>query len=247
LIFPKRIISLVPSQTELLFDLGLEDRIVGVTRFCVHPEHAKKNKKIIGGTKNVNIKRALQLLPDFILANKEENIKDQVLELQKHSPAHITDVQTVDDAVKMIDKVGHLFNKEEEAKKLISKIEKVRIHKDPNSNKRKRALYLIWKDPYMSIGKDTFIHSMMEEAGLQNILENETRYPTLTDQYMIQLNPDVILLSSEPYSFGPNDLSDLQKLLPDTKIVFVDGEMFSWYGSRMTEGIQYVVNLAKTI
>lgn len=235
---------MVPSQTEFLFDLGLGPNIVGVTRFCVHPPSAKKDKKIIGGTKNVNLKRVDKLQPDFVLANKEENVKDQVLAINKTIPTHVTDVKNIRDAIQMMNEVGVLLGKSSEAHQITEKITNLRgdHHSQPSNT---TALYLIWKEPYMSVGGDTFINDMMLEAGLTNILQNQLRYPTLSLEEIKQLQPDVILLSSEPYNFTSKDQLELQAEIPQSKIILANGEMFSWYGSRMIKGIPYVHQLSQ--
>ena len=232
----KRIISLVPSQTELLSDLGLEEEIVGITKFCVHPENWFRSKTKIGGTKNLNIEKIHELQPDLIFANKEENTKEQIEELQTLYPVYISDIHTVEDAFDMMIEIGELTLKKEQALQIIDHIEAER--QIVYEKKNRRALYLIWREPFMAAGSDTFIHAMMEEAGLINCL-TATRYPSLTKEGIRLLSPELILLSSEPYPFKEKHILELQEILPFSQIILVDGELFSWYGSRMSGSFAY--------
>lgn len=233
---PVRIISTVPSQTELLYDLGLEENIFGITKFCVHPTHLKKTKTVIGGTKNLHIEEIKKLKPDFILANKEENEQSQIEELVKEFPVWLSDIKNMHDAFDMIKQVGLITNKQQEAENILQNITQEFDTFNLQFNKqfsRKKTLYLIWKDPYMTVGADTFIHSMLEAGGFLNVMEDHKRYPKLSSEEIIQLNPECVLLSSEPYPFKEIHKEELSLLLPAAKILLADGEMFSWYGSRM--------------
>ena len=176
--FPaKRIVSLVPSQTELLWYLGLEDEVVGITKFCVHPAHWYKNKKRVGGTKDFHEAEILRLTPDLVIANKEENNKEQIEELAKHCPVWVTDVNDLEEAQKMIADIGSLTGKEKEAIGLIREVEGKFAKLKKNENSKGKAIYLIWKDPYMTVGGDTFINAMMEKAGYENQFKSRSRYP----------------------------------------------------------------------
>jgi ABC-type Fe3+-hydroxamate transport system substrate-binding protein len=240
---PKRIVSLVPSQTELLYDLGLEDSIVGITKFCVHPYHFKSTKKLIGGTKKVHFEKIRLLQPDIIIANKEENTKEIVEELSKICPVWVTDIITINDNLKMIEDFGQLFNKRIEAHKWIDKINfALTDFKQFISNKSsQKVAYFIWANPYMVAGNNTFINEMLKLNNFNNIYENrEERYPEVIIQKMrIQGDPDLVLLSSEPFPFTDEHAFELGRFTHHAKIVFVDGEMFSWYGSRLVKAFQY--------
>jgi ABC-type Fe3+-hydroxamate transport system substrate-binding protein len=242
-IVPKRIVSLVPSQTELLYDLGLEDSIVGITKFCVHPYHFKSTKKIIGGTKKVHFEKIRLLQPDIIIANKEENTKEIVEELSKICPVWVTDIITINDNLKMIEDFGQLFNKRIEAHKWIDKINfALTDFKQFISNKSsQKVAYFIWANPHMVAGNNTFINEMLKLNNFNNIYENrEERYPEVIIQKMrIQGDPDLVLLSSEPFPFTDEHAFELGRFTHHAKIVFVDGEMFSWYGSRLLKAFQY--------
>lgn len=229
---PQRIISLVPSQTELLFDLGLKNEVVGITKFCVHPEDWFRKKTRVGGTKQLNLEIIRQLRPDLIIANKEENVKEQIDELGKDFPVWVSDVSNLEDAYFMIEQVGLITNKEHQANKIIIQI-KENFSRFQTPNSRLRTTYLIWQNPYMSVGGDTFIHAMLEKAGFENIFSDKKRYPEITIEELQTADSQLIFLSSEPFPFKEKHRVELQKILPGTKVILVDGEMFSWYGSRL--------------
>jgi ABC-type Fe3+-hydroxamate transport system substrate-binding protein len=236
----RRIVSLVPSQTELLFDLGLDSEVVGITKFCVHPEHWKQTKTIVSGTKNVNITAVDSLKPDLIIANKEENTKEDIEKLSKYQ-VYVSDIKTIDDAYEMMNVVAGLTGTS--ALPIINQV-KASFSSFP-SFEMKKALYLIWKKPWMAAGSDTFINEMMKVTGFGNVI-NEKRYPEISEQAMQQLNPEVVLLSSEPYPFKDLHVEEMRRLLPNAKVILVDGEMFSWYGSRMTRMAEYFLTLRST-
>lgn len=243
--YPERIISLVPSLTELLCDLGLENKIIGVTKFCVHPEHIRKAKTIVGGTKNLRMDVIRNLQPDLIIANKEENVKEQIERLAELFPVHVTDVKNFDDAISMINDIGKLTGTVNKAKDIVDKISSERISflEKNKKQKRKSALYLIWRDPYMSIGNDTFIHAMLDECGLENVCGELLRYPEISAETMKDLQPDIVLLSSEPYPFKEKHVEEIKEILPTAEILLADGEYFSWYGSRMQYAFSYFKKL----
>lgn len=240
---PKRIVSLVPSQTELLYYLEVEDEVKGITKFCVHPEHWLKTKTVIGGTKNLNLQKIFELNPDLIIGNKEENALEQITELQQNFQVYMSDIYTLTDALKMIADIGVLLQKENKANDLVTEIKN---SFDKILKLNSTALYLIWGNPYMAAGRNTFIGNMMEHAGFENILSDKTlRYPELSWQEMAALNPEYILLSSEPFPFKTKHEEEIKKMLPKAKIIHVDGEMFSWYGSRLRFFGAYIEELAK--
>ncbi|MCX6319520.1 MAG: helical backbone metal receptor [Bacteroidetes bacterium] len=238
---PQRIISLVPSQTEFLYDLGLRDEVVGITKFCIHPDQWFRNKTRVGGTKQIRMETIHALQPDLILANKEENVKEQVEALQQHYPVWTSDINTPEEALDMIREVGIITGREQPALSLIREIEQA--FNSLIIQERRKTCYLIWKDPYMSVGGDTFIHGMMKAAGFDNMLIDSTRYPALTLAELQLLAPECLLLSSEPFPFKEKHCTELEKVLPGTQVLLVDGEMFSWYGSRMREAPAYFQQL----
>ncbi|MFD1142939.1 ABC transporter substrate-binding protein [Larkinella insperata] len=245
---PQRIVSVVPSQTELLFDLGLDQAIVGVTKFCIHPAEKVKGKTVVGGTKTLHLDRIHDLKPDLILANKEENTREQIEELQRHYPVHVTDMHTVADALAMIREVGALVGRGPQAGQMAERI--------AASFQRLRAAvrdsgplvaYFIWRKPYMVAAHGTFIHSMLEMAGFRNALADQTRYPELTVADLQLARPDLIFLSSEPYPFAEKHRIELQRICPTARVLLVDGEMFSWYGSRMLQAAEYIQQLRQEL
>lgn len=232
-----KIVSLVPSQTELLFDLGLESQLSGITLFCIHPSHLVKNITKVGGTKSVKIDRIKQLKPDIIIANKEENEKDSLLELAKYFPVYVTDVANYDDAIDTISDLSILLNKEIAGQELIQSIQSK--FSAVGDLKQFTVVYLIWKEPYMTIGGDTFISSMMEKAGFLNCYKDALRYPQISLEDIKRQDADYVFLSSEPYPFKEKNKEDLVTSIPLERIVIVDGESFSWYGSRMNAAATY--------
>lgn len=243
---PQRIISLVPSQTELLADFGLQEEVIGITKFCIHPSEWFRNKKRIGGTKLLNMDLIHQLQPDLILANKEENVKEQVEELAAHFPVWTSDMHTLEGAYDMIREIGSITGKSDAAARIIAQV-KAGFAALPVPPRKTKAAYLIWKSPYMTVGNDTFIHSMLDMAGYENAFANSTRYPVITIKELQASACEYLFLSSEPYPFSQKHIDELQPFLPDTKILLVDGEMFSWYGSRLIHAPAYFKSLASSI
>lgn len=242
-----RIVSLVPSQTELLYHLGLGTEVVGITKFCIHPQKWFREKVRIGGTKNINLKEINALAPDLIIANKEENVKEQVEQLAEKYDVYISDVNNLKEAVSMINDVGSLTGQSKKASDLnitirneFEKLEAI------SSGKRKTsAAYFIWKDPWMVAASQTFIHEMMKYAGLDNVFSNIERYPIISVDDLQQQNPELILLSTEPYPFKEKHKAEMKRLFPGKNVEIVDGEMFSWYGSRLLKSVEYFYSFLK--
>jgi ABC-type Fe3+-hydroxamate transport system substrate-binding protein len=240
---PKRIISVVPSQSELLFYLGLDVEIIGITKFCVHPENRFKSTNKIGGTKNLDIGRIKALKPDLIIANKEENDRSQIEALMDICPVWISDISSLPQAIEMIESVGELVNRKTEAIALSKTITRLFDNLAiPKSNLK--AAYFIWRKPYMVAGKNTFIDNMLQKCGLMNAFE-QNRYPEIHIDILINTRPDVVFLSSEPYPFSEKHIKEFKALLPSAIIKVVDGELFSWYGSRLLYAPAYFRELSK--
>lgn len=240
---PQRIISLVPSLTELLFDLGLDNEVAGITKFCVHPQEWFRNKTRVGGTKNVNIEKVKSLQPDLIIANKEENVKEQVELLETIAPVWISDINNVASALEMIENMGEITAATHQSTFIKKKIEE-NFSLLQVSNTKLKTAYLIWREPYMTVGGDTFIHDMMSKCGFENVFAGMTRYPAIELTELSSANCQLVLLSSEPYPFKEKHIDEIKKYLPDTAIILVNGEMFSWYGSRMLHAADYFKKLA---
>lgn len=239
---PRRIVSLVPSQTELLVDLGLRNKIAGVTKFCVHPENLRKEKKVVGGTKQVHLDRILSLKPDIILCNKEENTEEMVAELEKVAPVHVSDIMTIDDSLELIGQYGEMFGVTGKASEIIKKIqlEKAGFQEYIKDLPVRKVAYFIWKDPWMVAGGDTFINSLLEINRFENVFFNAiSRYPEVDLKELKERNVELILLSTEPFPFKVKDKKALEKEVRMDGIHIVDGEYFSWYGSRLAAAFNY--------
>lgn len=246
---PVRIVSLVPSQTELLHALGLEEEVVGITKFCLHPSDWYSRKKKIGGTKNPNISEIISLQPDLIIANKEENRQEDVELIREVCPVWTSDVHDLEGALNMIEQIGVLVNRKENANTLIHQI--TNNFNALNNSHQIKVAYLIWKNPYMSVGGDTFIHSMLMQAGFINVFAHYTRYPVITEEMLTESGADYIFLSSEPYPFKEKHIAETESLMmknnPNAKVLIVNGEYFSWYGSRLKNAANYLNNLVNSI
>ncbi|WP_428331382.1 helical backbone metal receptor [Mucilaginibacter sp.] len=242
---PKRIISVVPSQTELLFYLGLNEEVVGITKFCIHPKDKFKLSTKVGGTKQLDIAGIIALQPDLIIANKEENERGQLEELMKLFPVWISDIYNLDGAADMINRVGALVGKPIEALELSNAIKQLfaSLFIKPSGLK---AAYFIWRKPYMVAAKNTFIDDMLQKCGLINAFDLP-RYPEIDAAMLIEARPDIILLSSEPYPFKQKHIEELRAIMPSAIIKLVDGEIFSWYGSRLLMVHGYFKSLIKEL
>lgn len=311
---PRRIVSLVPSQTELLSSLGLDEEVIGITRFCVRPEAWRETKRIVGGTKLLRPDRIEELKPDLIIANLEENAKSDVEGLEDVAPVYVTNVRTLEDALDMIESVALLVDRPSEGARVASAIiaafdalrddlggsepasprpgtterggprpgtsepgtsrpgasgrstTKARISEPGTSEPADRrstvspktppvervgstlrAAYLIWREPYMSVGGDTFIHEMMLRGGFGNAFGRAQRYPQISLRDLIDADPDVVFLSSEPFPFREKHRPEIQTMLPAARVELVDGQLFSWYGSRLIHTPDYLRGLRATL
>jgi len=245
---PKRIISLVPSLTELLYEMGLEENIVGVTKFCVHPFHFKTTKISVGGTKQVHYEKIEALQPDIIICNKEENTKEMIEELTKICPhVFVTDIISIQDCLDAITTLGVIFNKRTKAKHITDKISFAYqdFQEFIKTRSPQKVAYFIWAAPYMAAGKNTFINTLLEINKFENIYASrEERYPEVIIQKLrIQGDPDIVFLPSEPFPFKDEHAFELGRYTHHAKAVFVDGEMFSWYGSRLIKSFEYFKRL----
>lgn len=234
----RRIISLVPSQTELVADLGLEKQLVGVTHFCVHPENIRKTCKRLGGTKKVNFRKVRELEPDIILCNKEENTREMVEELEKIAPVHISDVANLNDTYELMLQYGKLFDRGSLAQTMVDSIKKKAegIRKMAARSGSRNVAYFIWNEPLMVAGKDTFIDEMLQLNNFRNVIEVE-RYPEISLKELEAKDIDICMLSSEPFPFKEEHKPEFQAFAKQVEIV--DGEYFSWYGSRLIKAIEY--------
>lgn len=247
---PQRIVSLVPSQTELLFDLGLDEEVIGITKYCIYPKHWHRTKTKVGGTKKLNIEKIKQLSPDLLIGNKEENKKEQILELLKEFPVWMSDIATLEDALGMMQSMGELTGKKEQSLRIQNGIREQFAHFKLSTSAIKHQpltiLYLIWRKPYICAGKKTFIGHLLEICGLTNAASG-FRYPKISKEEIRKISPSFIFLSSEPFPFGERHFSEFQNLCPSAKIILVDGKMFSWYGSRLLYAPVYFEKLLQNL
>jgi len=247
---PKRIISLVPSQTELLYELGAADLLVGRTKFCVHPKPDVLKLPVVGGTKTPDLQRIIKLNPDLIIGNKEENEQISIEEIKRHFPVWMSDIENFNQSIDMIMMLGSLLACEENASALL---EQILVAKDELQtfagakfgNHKPGVIYMIWKNPYMAAGTNTFINEMIGFCGLKNLAGG--RYPEFSNEQLNALKPELIFLSSEPYPFKDKHVSEIKEICPGAKIVLVDGEMFSWYGCRIKAAFPYFKQLLQTL
>lgn len=242
---PKRIVSLVPSQTELLFDLGLNEEIIGITKFCIHPIEKFATCTKVGGTKKLKIDQIRALAPDLIIGNKEENTQSEIELLMSEFPIWMSDISHLEDAMQTITQIGELVDRAPEASYLnhlilagFNDLQVLAVEK----NIQQSVAYLIWKNPYLFAGTNTFIDDVLRKIGLQNVIK-QSRYPELNLDQLVVLNPQLVFLSSEPYPFATKHIEEIQSVLPNAKVMLVDGEMFSWYGSRLVKAVNYLFHL----
>jgi ABC-type Fe3+-hydroxamate transport system substrate-binding protein len=242
---PKRIVSLVPSQTELIYDLGLESSIVGITKFCVHPHHLISNVSVVGGTKQVHFDKIKILNPDIILCNKEENTQEMIEELEKIAPVHLSDIYSIEDCLELINMYGSLFSVEDKAEKIITKIKKEQqeFHFHIKNQPQLKTAYFIWKNPWMVAAKNTFINALLSESKFENYFKELERYPEIDLEKELDKDVEVIMLSTEPFPFKEEHVKELKLKFPQAKVLLVDGEMFSWYGSRLIKVFDYFKRL----
>ena len=244
---PQRIISLVPSQTELLHHLGLGERVVGITRFCVHPASWFRSKPRVGGTKKVDLDKVRALMPDLIIGNKEENERTDIEALEKEFPVWMSDARSLDQALQMCLLIGGITGTQARAEELARAISDAFSALKPIAPAR-TAAYFIWRGPLMVAGGDTFISDLMRRCGLVNVFAHaEARYAEIAPGQLAAADPDVILLSSEPFPFAEKHVAEFNMICPGTPVRLVDGEMFSWYGSRMLSAPVYLTEVIRSI
>ena len=249
---PKRIVSIVPSQTELLYDLGLHEEVIGITKFCIHPDSWFRKKAKVGGTKSIDVEKIKQLAPDLIIGNKEENEQSLIADLMNQYPVWMSDVKNLDEAFKMIELIGDLVGKKNKSLELTNQIKQQfnQLSHHPfqeAGNLQVRIAYLIWKGPLMVAGDGSFIDDMISRCGFTNVFSNKKRYPEITSGELAEASPELILLSSEPYPFKEKDIREFLLVCPGSKILLVDGELISWYGSRLLKAPDYFRSLVKQI
>ncbi|WP_324671801.1 helical backbone metal receptor [Hymenobacter sp. GOD-10R] len=243
---PQRIVSLVPSQTELLFDLGIGARVVGVTKFCIHPSEARQQAAVVGGTKNFDFEKIAALQPDLILGNKEENYQEGIEQLAEQYPVWLSDISTLEEALRMIRQVGILTATQIKAEALEQGIAESFATLGPVTLPISAA-YFIWRKPFMVAASGTFIDDMLRRTGFINAFAEQSRYPEISLAQLAQAAPQVIFLSSEPYPFKEKHIAEFTEVCSSATIRIVDGELFSWYGSRLRYSAAYFRELHQNL
>ena len=228
---PRRIVSLVPSLSDTLAALELDEEVIAITRFCTEPSRWRKEKKLIGGTKDPKIEKILSLRPDLIIANREENRREDVEALNAKVPVYVTEPNRVSEAIEMIRALGPLVDRTDAAGRLATSIESAFTAISQRGERPRRTLYLIWRRPWMAAGRETFIGDVLTRGGFESCCAG--RYPVLSDDELRALEPELVLLSSEPYAFRERHRAELKELCPAAEIRLVDGMPFSWYGPQL--------------
>lgn len=241
-----RIVSLVPSITELLCDLGLAGRLVGRTGFCIHPATTVATIPKVGGTKDVNIDKIRQLAPTHLVVNIDENEKPTVDLLAQFVPhVVVTHPLVPEDNLALARLVGGVFGADEAAASWCEAFgrELAALRALPPAPAR-TVLYCIWKDPWMTVSADTYIGAMLHELGWQvaPLAQDGSRYPRFAWSQELVDQLDAVLLSSEPYRFTEEHADALERQI-GKPVLLVDGEMMSWYGSRALAGVRYLREL----
>lgn len=240
-----KIVSLCPSLTELVVDLGAGDSLVGRTKFCVHPADRVDAIEKVGGTKNPKIDRIIEIAPDLVLMNEEENRKEDAAALEAAGiRLHTSMPRTAAETAAMVRSIGIALGRSREAEFIAADIERRadRVRRDAVRYPPVRYACLIWRDPIMTVNDDTFIAGLLALPGGQNVFgARENRYPTISPAELHEADPLRILLPNEPFPFQDRHIDELAALsrLPRERFRVVDGELLSWHGSRTPRGIDY--------
>ena len=240
-----RIVSLCPSLTELVVDLGRGDDLVGRTKFCIHPADLAERVPSVGGTKDPKVARIVALRPDLVLVNEEENRREDAEALRAAGvPLHVSFPRDADETADMVRDIARALERPTEGERIATDIERraERVRRAALGRAPVRWAYLIWRDPYMTVNADTFVHAMLSLPGGVNVFADEpTRYPAVDAARLAAAEPDVVLLSSEPFPFRDRHVDELAERsgLPRDRIRLVDGELLSWHGSRTPAGVDY--------
>lgn len=241
---PKKIVSFAPAITQTLYSLQLDDEIVGRTRFCKYPQDKVAKALNVGGTKDFKIDRIHSLKPDLIIMEKEENTEEMVKELEKHYPVYVFEIQSVDNAFRMITDLGTITDRNLQAESLSNGI-RAMLDTLPRQFKGEKAAYVIWQCPYMVAGNRTYINSVLETLGFENPFTTyEGRYPTVTEKDFAQEHLDYIFLATEPFPFQESHVEQFKEQFPDAIVKRIDGEMF-WYGAMMLDAVPYFTSFFK--
>jgi iron complex transport system substrate-binding protein len=236
---PQRIVSLCPSLTETLLDLGLAGRVVGRTKYCIHPADRVGDIADVGGTKQVDLDRLRSLEPDLVIAEKEENTREQIDTIAREVPVFVVDVNDLAEALRAVRDLGELTSRRGEAMTLMDRI-RVALDGVHPALPAVKVAYLIWRNPYMAAARHTYIDALLRRCGLVNVCAQlDGRYPEVTLERLGELGPRFVLLASEPFPFADGHRAEIEQALPAMKAVGVNGELFSWYGSRLLRAAPY--------
>jgi ABC-type Fe3+-hydroxamate transport system substrate-binding protein len=244
---PARVVSLVPSWTQTLFALGAGEMVVAATRFCVEPAEALAGIPRVGGTKNPNLREIVKLKPDLVIANAEENRREDIERLRELGvPVLTTYPRTVPGAVESILRLGRALDREAQAAALAREItlsvSGIEAGLGVWSKLRLRAFCPIWKKPWMTFNADTYAHDVLRMMGFNNVFASAgERYPRTTVEEAVEHRPDIVLLPDEPYEFDHDDLEEMKAMLPvalGRRVLLISGRDLHWYGVHMVEGLR---------
>ena len=239
----RRIVCLVPSITELLCDLGLDAALVGRTGFCIHPRELVRSIPKIGGTKDVDLEKLRSLSPTHVIVNVDENRKEDAQAIAGFVPALVvTHPLGPMDNLALYRLIGDIFGREREAEALCTRFEAAHaaLQAAARAFSSQRVLYLIWKKPWMTVSRDTYVSRMLALVRWETVPETATdRYPKISLEETVG-DAAIVLLSSEPYRFRESDAGELREQLPGRKVALIDGEMTAWYGSRAIGALGYL-------
>jgi ABC-type Fe3+-hydroxamate transport system substrate-binding protein len=244
---PRRIVSLIPSITETLCHLGLADALVGITAYCVEPRDVVRGKRRIGGEKDPDLDAIRALEPDLVVANIEENVREHIAALRDWAiPVWVTYPRTVAGALQMIRELGEVTGTGDRAEALLSELQPLyeRVRDASAARRPVPVFYPIWRNPWMTIGADTYIHDVLAVCGAANVFgDHPERYPTITLDDMAARRPEVIILPDEPFRFRRAHLADFAPYtdvpaVRDGRLHLVDGKPFSWHGPRIADALR---------
>jgi ABC-type Fe3+-hydroxamate transport system substrate-binding protein len=246
-----RIVSLCPSLTELVFDLGRGDELVGITEYCVHPRDRVGSVEKVGGTKTPDVRRIAALQPDWVLMKEEENRIEDAVALQAAGlRCHVSFPRDAPETAEMVRDIGAALDTRCEAERIAQDIERrtQRVRDAARGAPPVRFAYLIWRNPWMSVNQDTFAHALLAQAGGQNVFgEREERYPEFRLEELARAEPELVLLCTEPYSFDDSHADEIARAtgIARERFASADGEYLSWHGSRTPAGIDYAEGLIR--
>lgn len=241
-----KIVSLVPSLTKTICDLGLRDQIAGITNFCVDPPDLYRQVQRVGGTKDPNLALLTQIAPTHVLANEEENRAVDLDYIKSRFNTLVTFPKSPQDVPQLLSSMGKFLGKACEAQRLAKRVQEsmdtAKVNCTLSQNLGRRFIYLIWRDPWMAAGRDTYISRFLELLGFHNVVDLPGRYPIVDHKILSSEMVDVVFLSSEPWPFRRRDADFLRKDLGHmcAKLRWIDGKALSWYGTTTLEALEVI-------